>query len=81
MSATTFAASDSHMALLVSMPTAIMEARGFFWLFFWRYWSLNSGLHICYHLDHAYSPFCSVYFGDRVLLFAQDHETILRFLL
>jgi hypothetical protein len=24
-----------------------------------------------YPLSHAYSPFCSGYFGDRVLLFAQ----------
>jgi hypothetical protein len=48
--------------------------------FFWQYWSLNSGLQSkkpLYCLSHVSSHFCSVYFADRVLLFAQvilDHN-------
>jgi hypothetical protein len=39
---------------------------------------------VLYHLSHAFSPFCSGYFGDRVLLFAWtcvDQDPILHFLL
>jgi hypothetical protein len=43
-------------------------------LLFWWYWSLNSGLRACetaaLQLQSCLQPFCSGYFGDRVLLFA-----------
>jgi hypothetical protein len=40
--------------------------------FFWWHCGLNQvfvlARQVFYHLSHASSPFCSVYFGDRVLL-------------
>jgi hypothetical protein len=43
--------------------------------FCWQYCDLNSGFAFAkqalYHLSHTSSLFCSGYFGDRVLLFAQ----------
>jgi hypothetical protein len=42
---------------------------------FFHSWGLNSELCTCwqvfFHKSHASSPFCSGYFGDMVLLFAQ----------
>jgi hypothetical protein len=47
-----------------------------FFVCFWWYWGLNSGIN-CVLSRCTSSPFCSGYFGDRVLFYAQpdlDHD-------
>jgi hypothetical protein len=63
---------SNHLIQMDFLPLYISYCSFFY---FWLYQDLNSGLcfarQVLYHLSHSSSPFCSGYFGDRVLLFAQ----------